>query len=109
MMSARARGYTVSWKNVPENRNIGKVESATTERSCHVRMYEVIALPIAAKDRLSRPATGRQSTAQNEVINPKLAITVRKPEEYSSPLAHAHPISPSATSPTESGVASTAS
>ncbi len=56
-----------------------------------------------------RTATGSTSSAHQELTSPMASITTRNAAEYRAPRISAQVSSPSATSRTPSGVASTAS
>jgi hypothetical protein len=72
-------------------------------------MNVVAAMPTAAKAKPMSTAAGRARTAHHDPTRPRTVTMTRKPAEYRPHRVRHHPISPRATSPTCSGVASMAS
>src|SRR5262245_32459270 len=73
------------------------------------RMYVVHARPAPANPNPISTAPGTASTAHHDSTTPKNSIVIKKPVEYTAPRISAQRTSPTATSATPTGVASTAS
>ncbi len=69
-------------------------------------MYDVAAMPTAAKPNAMSSAAGSSSTAHHDAVRPITTMTTRKPAEYRPPRISAQLISPIATSSGPSDVAS---
>ena len=72
-------------------------------------MNVVAAMPTAANANASSVAAGTANTAHGDRTSPSTRMTTTNPSPYSVARITAQAISPSATSPGPSGVASTAS
>ena len=67
----RIAGYAASGKNVPLNRNNGRITSWIRSKSCHVRMNEVAAMPTAAKANPISRAPGSVSRIERRPREPE--------------------------------------
>ncbi len=72
-------GSVSSGKNVPLNRNIGRITSWIRSKSCHVRMNDVAAIPTAANAKPIRRAPGTVRKISGDRTRPMTNITARKP------------------------------
>src|SRR5690349_18921641 len=104
-----AGGYTLSGKNVAENRNSGTLTRVTYSKSCQLRMNVVAAMPAAAKANPVSSAEGSTPTAQGDLSRPITSITAVNANAYRAPRISAQRTCPSATSCARIGVASAAS
>ena len=99
-------GKALIGKKVPENRNSGSCTNVILSKSCQLFMYVVAAMQTALDANPMRMVAGKARIAHHECTSPMAAMITRNAAAYADPRSWLHAISPRATSPVVSGVAS---